>query len=112
MPFPLFYSVILFSIFPNNGFITIKYKKYNTDAICPIVTYGSSTTCPPINVNIIKSPTNTQYIHLLNGRNCLLRIRLCSTYGAISNINNDTNNAITPINLFGIDRNIAYANKK
>ncbi len=112
LSFPPPYFTILLSIRPITGFITKKYIKYNTDATCPIVTYGSSTTCPPMYVNIIKSPTNTQYINLLIGLNCLLRILLCSTYGNTNNTTNDANNAITPINLFGIDRNIAYANKK
>jgi hypothetical protein len=83
-----------------------------TDAICPIVIKGSSTTCPPIYVNIMKSPTNTQNNSLLIGLNCLLLIVLCSIYGKTNNTNNEANNAITPNNLFGIDRNIAYANKK
>lgn len=60
----------------------------------------------------MKSPTNIQYITLLIGLNCLLLIFPVSTNGITNNINNDANNAITPINLFGIDRNIAYANKK
>lgn len=90
----------------------MKYKKYNTDATCPIVINGSSTTCPPIYVNIKKSPTNIQNIHLLSGLNCLLLILLCSIYGNTNNTNSDANNAITPNNLFGIDLNIAYANKK
>jgi hypothetical protein len=32
--------------------------------------------------------------------------------GKTSNTNNEKNNAKTPINLFGIDRNIAYDGKK
>lgn len=63
-------------------------------------------------VNIIKSPTNIQYIILLNGLNCLLLIFPVSTYGITNSTNNDANNANTPSNLFGIDLNIAYANKK
>ena len=110
--FSYFPSTIRFSISPNIGFITKKYIKYNTDAICPIATYGSSTTCPPIYVNITKSATNTQNITLLIGLNCLLLIGLCSINGITNNTNNDANNAKTPNNLFGIDRKIAYANKK
>ena len=109
---PYFPSIILFSIFPIHGFITRKYPKYNTDAICPIITNGSSTTCPPMYVNIKKSATKNQYAILLIGLNCLLLILLCSIYGNTNNTSNDANNANTPNNLFGIDLNIAYANKK
>lgn len=99
-------------MYPTNGFNTKKYKKYSTDAICPIVMNGSSTTCPPIYVKIKKSPTNTQNNTLLIGLNCLLLILLCSINGTTNNTSSDANKANTPINLFGIDLNIAYANKK
>lgn len=81
--------------------------KYNTDATCPIVTYGSSTTLPPMNVKMKKSPTNIQYITLLIGLNCLLLIILVSTKGITNRTNNEANNAITPISLLGIDLNMA-----
>ena len=63
-------------------------------------------------VNIRKSPTKNQNITLLIGRNCRLLIGLCSITGTTNNTNNDPNRANTPINLSGIDLNIAYANKK
>lgn len=63
-------------------------------------------------VNIKKSATKNQYAILLIGLNCLLLILLCSIYGNTNNTSNDANNASTPNNLFGIDLNIAYANKK
>ena len=106
------YVIILLSIYPTSGFSTKKYIKYIIEATWPIVTYGSSTTWPPINVNTMKSPTKNQYNALLIGRNCLLLILLCSTTGTANNTSNDPNNANTPSNLSGIDLNIAYANKK
>ena len=63
-------------------------------------------------VSVTKSATNTQKISLLNGRNCLLLIVLCSIYGKRSKTRSDANNAKTPSSLSGMDLNMAYANKK
>jgi hypothetical protein len=59
-----------------------------------------------------KSATKNQNNNLLIGLNCLLRIWLNSIWGNTNNTNNDANSAKTPKSLFGIDLNIAYANKK
>ena len=58
-------------------------------------------------VKMMKSPIKNQNKTLLIGLNCLLRIGLCSIKGTTNNTNNEPNNAITPNNLSGIDRNIA-----
>lgn len=78
-----------------------------------MITKGSSTGRAPIHVNkkkvITKIQNNTCFFKLnwfpwifflffINGRNIKIKI--------------DINNAITPPNLLGIDRKIAYANKK
>jgi len=77
-----------------------------------MVIQGSSTTCAPIYVNKIKSATKNQNNTLPNGLNCILLILQKCICGSANKTSNDANNAITPSSLFGIDRNIAYGNKK
>lgn len=53
----------LFSIMLTVGKIRRIIVKYRIDASCPIITYGCSTGCPPIQVSVNKSATRIQKIH-------------------------------------------------
>jgi hypothetical protein len=73
---------------------------------------GGSTGCPPIHVRVGRSTVSAQNKHWLIGQNIRLpcldvwrrgkaaRIRMCKT------------RATTPPSLLGMDRRIAYANRK
>jgi len=87
---------------------TIKYRHLNT---CPIVSNGYSTGFAPIHVNTIKYDTIVQNINLKNGLYFDVLI-LNFLNGRIIIIKIDRRRAITPPNLLGIDRRIAYANRK
>lgn len=79
---------------------------------CPIKTQGSSTGRAPIHVNKNKTLNKTQiliFIHRLNAWDLNLEN---FKKGKIYKIATDKTRAITPPNLLGIERRIAYANKK
>lgn len=73
---------------------------------------GCSTGCPPIHVSVRRSATSNQNRHWLSGRNIMLRCFDVWSSGMRARIKMDSTRASTPPNLFGIDRRIAYANRK
>jgi hypothetical protein len=102
----------LFSTVPAVGISTRMRRKYRIDASCPMVIYGCSTGCPPIHVSVSRSATRAQNRHWLSGRNIMLRcLEVCSR-GIRAIIRIEKARASTPPSLLGIDRKIAYANKK
>lgn len=78
----------------------------------PVKIYGSSTGRAPIHVNKINVFTNTHIIILFTGYIEFLWNFLFIENGNVNNIKIDIIRAITPPNFLGIDRRIAYANKK
>lgn len=73
---------------------------------------GCSTGMPPIHVRIATSATSVQNINCAMGRKvspCCLEV--CSRGTTIST-RIESSNARTPPNLLGIDRRMAYANRK
>lgn len=74
--------------------------------------YGCSTGCPPIHVRVNRSATSSQNRHWLRGRKVILRCLDVWSRGIIIRIRIERTRARTPPNLFGIDRRIAYANRK
>lgn len=76
------------------------------------MTYGCSTGCPPIQVRVRRSAASSQNRHWLRGRKVMLRCLEVCNRGIIIRIRIERTRARTPPNLFGIDRRIAYANKK
>jgi len=87
---------------------TIKYRHLNT---CPIVSNGYSTGFAPIHVNTMKYDTIIQNSVLKEGLYFEVLI-LNFLNGRIIIIKIDKRRATTPPSLLGIDRRIAYANKK
>jgi hypothetical protein len=79
--------------------------------IIPIISNGGSTGLAPIHVKIIKFIDNIQNKVLLMGLNFLDR-RCFLNMGIIPRIKIAAISAITPPNLLGIERKIAYANRK
>lgn len=102
----------LFSIVLVTGMSTRIMRKYKMDASCPMVMKGYSTGCPPIHVSVNRSATRIQNRHWLNGRNIMLRCLDVWRSGIRIRIKIDETRARTPPSLLGIDRRIAYANKK
>lgn len=82
------------------------------DASWPIMMKGCSTGCPPIHVSVRRSATSSQNKHWLSGRNIILRCFDVCNNGMRAKIRIDRTRASTPPSLFGIDRRIAYANRK
>lgn len=77
-----------------------------------MTTNGCSTGWPPIQVRVRRSATNSQNRHWLSGRNIMLRcLEVCSR-GMMARIRMDRIKASTPPSLLGMDRRIAYANRK
>lgn len=95
-----------------SGIITRIIKKYRIDASCPIMIYGCSTGCPPIHVRVRRSATSNQNKHWLNGRKIMLRWLEVCRRGIMIRIRIENTRASTPPSLLGIDRRIAYANRK
>lgn len=102
----------LFSRWPARGKRTRKIKKYNAEAICPMMMYGSSTGIPPIHVRIATSATRDQKINWEKGRNVKLRCLDVCRMGTNIRIRIEARSANTPPNLLGMDRRMAYANRK
>lgn len=73
---------------------------------------GCSTGCPPIHVRISRSATSSQKRHWLSGRNIIPRCFEVWRRGMIARIKMERIRASTPPSLFGMDRRIAYANRK
>lgn len=86
--------------------------KYRIEATWPIRMNGCSTGCPPIHVSVIRSATRIQNKHWLMGRKVMLRCLDVCRNGTNSRMRMDMANATTPPNLLGMDRRIAYANRK
>lgn len=82
------------------------------DASCPMIIYGCSTGCPPIHVSVSRSAAKIQKRHWLNGRNIMLRCLDTCNRGIRMRIRIESTRARTPPSLLGIDRRIAYANRK
>jgi len=80
--------------------------KYTTLVICPIVSYGTSTGFAPIHVRIKNEVARTQNEIFLIGL-YLVDIECFFLKGKITMIRIDKTRAITPPNLFGIDRRMA-----
>lgn len=73
---------------------------------------GYSTGIPPIQVKINTSATKTQNRSCERGRKVSPRcLEMCSR-GTIINTRIENSNARTPPSLLGMDRRIAYANRK
>lgn len=91
---------------------TKKYKKYKVVKICPNISYGASTGHPPIQVRRIHTVTKDQNINWLAGINALPRRLGSCVSGSVNRISMAANIATTPPNLLGIDRRMAYAQRK
>lgn len=103
---------ILFSIMLVIGIRIRIIIKYRIDASWPMMMNGCSTGWPPIHVSVIRSATRIQNRHWLSGRNVMLRCFAVCKSGNIARIRMEATRASTPPNLFGIDRRMAYANRK
>lgn len=90
----------------------IIMEKYKIDATCPIMMYGCSTGCPPIHVRVRRSAVSSQNRHWLRGRKVMLRCLEVCRNGITIRMRIERTKASTPPSLFGIDRKIAYANRK
>lgn len=77
------------------------------EAICPISMNGGSTGFPPIQVRISVLATKDQNRICERGRNVMLRCFAVCSIGNTIRIKMDMSNAMTPPNLFGIDRKMA-----
>lgn len=82
------------------------------DASWPMIINGCSTGCPPIQVSVSRSATKSQNIHWLSGRNIMLRCFDVCRSGIRIRIRIDRTRASTPPSLLGMDRRMAYANRK
>ena len=102
----------LFSMMPITSINTRLRKKYKIDASFPMMLKGCSTGCPPIHVSVNRSATSTQYRHWLRGRNVMLCCLDMWSIGINARIKTEMTRAGTPPNFLGIDRKIAYANRK
>lgn len=79
--------------------------------ICPIVSYGGSTGLAPIHVNTISLLINDHRITFVNGVFFFLFFFSLLIIGS-TNTAKDATKAITPPIFEGIERRIAYANRK
>lgn len=73
---------------------------------------GSSTGCLPIQVKTIKTEIKVQKNDWDAGRNVLAWLLEVCRIGTRNSISIEAKRANTPPSLFGMDRRIAYANKK
>lgn len=94
------------------GISTKIRRKYKIDASWPTVMYGCSTGWPPIHVRIRKSAIKVQNRSWLRGRNIMLRCLDVWSIGMNNRMRIESSRASTPPSLLGIDRRIAYANRK
>lgn len=79
--------------------------------ICPSVSKGGSTGFPPIHVRVKNVPPILHRVIFFSIENLLDRI-LLDDKGRTNRIAIDSTRAITPPSLLGIDRRMAYANRK
>ena len=82
--------------------------KYAALKICPIVSKGSSTGLAPIHVRRVRVAKRVQNIVFFVGLNLDLAFLLIVTVRTRM----DAKRAMTPPSFEGIDRRMAYANKK
>lgn len=73
---------------------------------------GSSTGCPPIHVRMKALVIHSQNKILVSGRNAIVRCFAVCISGIIKRMRIDMSKAKTPPSLFGIERRMAYANRK
>lgn len=97
---------------PEMGIRTRRMKKYRIEASWPMAIKGCSTGWPPIHVRVRRSATKSQNKHWLSGRNIIPRCLDVWRAGIMAKIKMDKTRARTPPSLLGIDRRIAYANRK
>ena len=97
---------------PETGMRIRMIEKYRMEASCPMVMNGCSTGWPPIHVRVSRSATSSQNRHWLSGRKVMPRWFEVWSSGMMARIIIDRIRANTPPSLFGIDRRIAYANRK
>jgi len=90
----------------------MKYRKYIVVKICPIVMKGASTGRAPIHVKSTVDVIRVQNMHLFRGYIEVDRSFIMCVMGMDIRIRIDITRAITPPILFGMDRRMAYANKK
>lgn len=102
----------LFSNQPVRGFKIRNNEKYRTEAICPMMTKGCSTGIPPIQVRIITSATRSQNINWATGRKVRPRCLDVWSKGTTISTRMENNRARTPPSLLGMERRMAYANRK
>jgi len=102
----------LFSIRAERGISVMIVRKYMMDAVWPIVMKGYSTGWPPIHVSVNRSATRVQNRIWVMGRNPMLCCFDRWRVGIIIRIRMESTRARTPPSLLGIDRRIAYANRK
>lgn len=73
---------------------------------------GCSTGWPPIHVSVRRSATRIQNKHWLIGRNIMLRCFDVWRRGMTARMAIDRTRASTPPSLLGMERRMAYANRK
>ena len=101
-----------FSIMPEMGIRIRRVEKYRMEASWPMVMNGCSTGWPPIHVRVRRSATRSQNRHWLSGRNIIPRCLEVWRIGMIASTRMESTRARTPPSLLGMDRIIAYANRK
>jgi len=82
------------------------------EAICPIIMNGYSTGCLPIQVSTMNVAISIQNIIWERGRKADESFFDVCRKGIRNQTRIEASRAITPPNFLGIDRRIAYANKK
>ena len=105
-------KIILFSREETNGKPKINKLKYSAEATWPKKTNGYSTGCLPIHVRIKKVATSVQKAACDNGRKDLDSFFEVFSSGIKNSTKMAATSAITPPSFFGMDRRMAYANKK
>lgn len=103
---------ILSSIIPEIGIRVKIIEKYETEANWLMMMNGCSTGRPPIQVRTNRLATRIQNKIQVIGWNIRLRCLDVWTKGNKARIKIDKIRAWTPPNLLGMDRRLAYANKK
>lgn len=106
------HSRALFSSHPARGASTRNSRKYSSEAIWPIMMKGCSTGIPPIQVRIATSATRVQKRNCVIGRKVILRCFDVCRNGTTMSTRIENRRAKTPPSLFGMERRIAYANRK
>ena len=105
-------KIKFFSTWAVKGIKSKNSIKYKTEEIWPRIIKGSSTGCLPIHVRIINTEISIQKKDWEAGRKVLAWLLEVWRIGTINNTKIEASKAKTPPNFFGIERRIAYANKK